>query len=109
MATARVRERLAALRDDVGLSDAALARAAGLRQQDVSRFFTGEMKFPALDFMDAIARVFHYTLADVLAKDLPAPSLTNGQTQVLAHLKAMKPAERVAFEALVVRKKLGRT
>lgn len=105
MATAKVRERLATLRDDCRLSDSGLARAAGLRQQDVSRFFTGDMKFPALDFMDKLARVFHYTLADVLAKDLPAPSLTKSQTQVLVSLRAMKPSDRASFEALLVRKR----
>lgn len=104
MATAKVRERLAALRDDYKLSDAGLARAAGLRQQDVSRFFNGDMKFPPLDFLDALARVFHLTLADVLAKDLPAPSLTNGQMQVLVSLKTMKTSERVAFEALMAQR-----
>lgn len=108
MATAKVRERLAALRDDAGLSDTGLARAAGLRQQDVSRFFTGDMKFPALDFMDALARVFHYTLADLLAKDLPAPSLSKWQIDVLAGLKAMKPVERAAFESLMARKPRAR-
>lgn len=105
MATAKVRERLAALRDDFGLTDTGLARAAVLRQQDVSRFFNGEMKFPALDFMDKLARVFHCTLADLLAKDLPAPSLTKSQTQILVSLKSMTPADRASFEALLVRKR----
>ena len=108
MATAKVRERLAALCADYKLSRAGLARASGFRQQDVNRFFNGEMKFPALDFMDKLARVFHYTLADLLAKDLPAPSLTKSQTQVLVSLKAMNVADRASFETLLVRKKSGR-
>ena len=109
MATALVRDRLAALRDEYGLTDAALARAAGLRQQDVSRFFNRDMKFPPLDFLDALARVFHYSLADLLAKDLPAPSLTKGQQEILISLKALTPSERASFENLLVRRTRRRT
>lgn len=83
----------------------AIARAADLRQQDVSRFFTGQMKYPPLDFLDAICRVFQYTLADVLAKELPRPSLTSTQIDLLAAVKAMSPADRAAVERVVLRKK----
>lgn len=101
MLTAQVRERLIALRDQHGLTDAGWARAAGEVQQEVSRFTTGEMKMPKLDFMDKLARVFHRTLADVLAEDLPPATLTENQVKVLAGLKAMKPSERAHFEGLV--------
>lgn len=105
MATERVRARLAALRDQHGISEAGIARATGFRQQKINDFFNGQMKFPALDFMDAIARVFHHTLADLLAQDLPAPSLTNGQLRIIIALKAMKSSERVSFESLILRTK----
>lgn len=104
MLTARVRERLVALRDEHQMSEAAIARATGLVQQEVNRFFTGDMKLPRLDFMDAICRVFHYTLADVLAKDLPKPSLTKTETTILAQLKGMKPRDRENFESILTRK-----
>lgn len=101
MLTARVRQRLIALRDQHGLTDAGWARAAGEIQQEVSRFTTGDMRFPRLDFLDHLARVFHLTLAEVLSEDLPPATLSEGQVQILAGLKAMKPSERVGFEALV--------
>jgi transcriptional regulator with XRE-family HTH domain len=94
----QARERLIVLRNQHGLTDAGWARAAGLVQQEVSRFTTREMKFPKLDFMDKLARVFHCTLADVLAKDLPRPSLSKQQITILANLKGMKPAQRAALE-----------
>jgi|GEM_PF-5457371 len=103
--TARVRERLAALRAQCEMTESGLARAAHLRQQDVNRFFHGDMKYPALDFMDAIARVFHHSLADVLAEDMPKPSLTESQREIVANLKAMEPVERAAFEKLIRRRK----
>ena len=101
MLTVRVRERLIALRDEHGLTDAGWARAAGEVQQEVSRFTTGDMKMPKLDFMDRLARVFHRTLADVLADDLPLATLTVNEVKILAGLKAMKPVERAGFETLV--------
>lgn len=109
MLLAQARERLIALRDQHGLTDTGWARAAGLVQQEVSRFTTNEMKFPRLDFMDKLARVFHYTLADILAKDLPRPSLSKQQITVLANLKALKPSQRDAFEALLSDKSRGGT
>lgn len=109
MITARLRERLIALRDEHRLSDSAWARAAGQRQQEVSRFVNADMKFPPLDFLDALCRVFHYSLADVLAKDLPPPTLTKTQSQFLVNLKAMSAAERNAFETLMGGDDRGKT
>jgi transcriptional regulator with XRE-family HTH domain len=102
--TLRLRERLIALRDQARISDAGIARAAHLRQQDVSRFMLGDMKFPPLDFLDALARVFEHTLPELLAKDVPTSSLTASQRSILATMKTMKPAERVAFESLILKK-----
>lgn len=107
MATERVRERLAALRDQFHISEAGIARTTGFRQQKVNDFFNGQMKFPALDFMDAIARVFHYTLADLLAKDLPPSTLTSTERAILSNLKQMETAQRVAFENLILKPKAG--
>jgi transcriptional regulator with XRE-family HTH domain len=105
--TARVRERLAALRDAHGLTDSGLARAAHQRQQDVSRFFNGDMKFPPLDFMHALSQVFDRTLADVLAMDVTRTEKPEWQARVIVALKAMQPSERLAFETLLTRGKGG--
>lgn len=101
--TAKVRDRLAALRDAYGLTDTGIARAAHLRQQDVSRFFNGDMKYPPLDFLDAICRVVHRTLADILNHEASKPALPAWQIRVLAHLSALDPSERIAFETLLTR------
>lgn len=105
MLTQRLRERLTALRDQAGMSDSAVARAAALRQQDVSRFMLGRAKFASLDFLDALARVFQYTLPELLAKDIAPSTLTETQRAILATMKAMETTERVAFESLILPKK----
>jgi hypothetical protein len=97
----RLKERLIALRDENHLTDTGWARAAGEVQQEVSRFTTNEMKFPRLDFLDNLARVFHRTLPDLLAEDVPPATLTESQVQILSGLKSMKPSERAHFEGLV--------
>lgn len=102
--TLRVRERLIALREHAGMTDTGLARAAGQRQQDVSRFMLGDMKYPPLDFLDALARVFQYTLPELLAKDLTPNGLTETQRAILATMKTMNATERVAFESLILKK-----
>lgn len=99
--TLRLRERLIALRDHSGMTDTGLARASGQRQQDVSRFMLGYMKYPPLDFLDALARVFQYTLPELLAKDIAPSSLTESQRAILAAMKGMKSSQRVAFENLI--------
>jgi hypothetical protein len=101
--TAMVRERLIALRDAHRLSDAGWARAARQRQQDVSRFVHADMKYPPLDFLESLARVFDHTLADVLAKDAAKSEKPEWQMRVLVALKAMTPTERHAFETLLTR------
>lgn len=105
--TSRVRERLIALRDQAGMTDTGLARAAQQRQQDVSRFMLADMKYPPLDFLDALARVFHYSLVDLLAKDVPPATLTESQRAILATLKAMDAGTRVSFETLILKPKVG--
>jgi transcriptional regulator with XRE-family HTH domain len=105
MLTAQVRNRLLALRTETGLSETALARAAGQVQQEVNRFFTGDMKLPKLDFLDSMARVFHYTLADLLAKDMPPRTMTKQELTILVNLQAMKPSDRLSFENLISRDK----
>lgn len=104
MLTLRLRDRLIALRDHAGLNDSALSRAAHQRQQDVSRFMLGDMKYPPLDFMDALCRVFNYSLAELIAKDIAPSQLTESERAVVAALKTMKNGERVAFENLILRK-----
>lgn len=105
MATELVKQRLVALMEEHEISQAGVARAIGVRQQKVNLFFDNQMKFPALDFLDAMARVFHHTLADLLAKDLPPPSITKTQQQVLARWKAMDAFERRSFEVVMDRGK----
>lgn len=101
IATERVIARLEALRDQYGVTEAGIARATGYRQQKINDFFNRQIKFPALDFMDAIARVFHYTLADMLAQDLPPPTLTKGQLQFLVNLKTLKKPDQHLFEVMM--------
>lgn len=98
--TLLLRARLLALRDAHQLSDSAWARAAHLRQQDVSRFTRGAMTFPALDFLDALCRVFQLSLCDCLADDIPTPALTKAELELLVNVRAMAPADRHAFERL---------
>lgn len=102
--TLRLRERLIALRDQAGMSDAGIARAAHQRQQDVSRFMLGDMKYPPLDFLDALARVFQYTLPELLTKDVAPSTLTESQRAILATMKGMDPVQRVAFESLILKR-----
>jgi transcriptional regulator with XRE-family HTH domain len=102
--TLRLRERLRVLRDQAGMTDAGMARAAQLRQQDVSRFMLGDMKFPPLDFLDALARVFQYTMCDLLAKDIAPSTLTESQRAIVATLKTLPAHERMAFENLILHK-----
>jgi transcriptional regulator with XRE-family HTH domain len=109
MLTEQVRARLATLRDETHISEAAIARTAGLVQQEVNRFFTGDMKLPRLDFMDAIARVFDRTLADVMAMDATKVERPEWQVRVLIALKAMEPTERHAFERLIDRPRAAGT
>lgn len=76
-------------------------RASGQLQQDVSRFNKGQMKYPPLTFLDSLARVFHLTLADLLADELPEPSLTAQERRVLAHWKSLGTVKAAAFESLI--------
>lgn len=103
----RLRERLIALRDQNQLNDTGWARAAGEVQQEVSRFTTGDMKLPKLDFLNNLAQVFHRTLPDLLAEDVPPATLTESQVRILAALRAMKPSDRAAFETLIRNKVPG--
>lgn len=90
------------------MSEISVARAAGQRQQDVSRFFLGQMKFPPLDFLDALARVFHFSLADLLAEELPKPSLSEKQRRILATIRGMQPKQREGFETLLEAPRTGK-
>lgn len=107
--TLRVRERLIALRNHAGMTDSSLSRAANLRQQDVSRFMLGEAKYPAMDFMDALCRVFNYTLAELLDKDIAPSQLTESERAIVAAMKAMTNGDRASFENLILRKPSGKT
>lgn len=107
--TAIVRDKLVALRNAHGLNDSAWARAARLRQQDVSRFVHAQMKYPPLDFLDALARVFNRTLADILAEEMPKSEMPEWQSRVLVALRAMDPSDRHAFEQLISRPTTGGT
>lgn len=86
------------------MTDAAWARAAHLRQQDVSRFTTGKMAFPPLDFLDDLARVFDRTLATLLVDDQPLQTtgftLTKVELELIVNLRGMDPEDRHAFQRL---------
>jgi transcriptional regulator with XRE-family HTH domain len=98
----RVRRRLKALMQEHGLSQTGLARAAHQRQQDVNRFMSARSVYPSLHFLDQLARVFQYTLADLLAADLPQPSLTSEELTLLVGYRATKnPVHRSAVMALL--------
>lgn len=105
----RVRARLVALMDQTGVSQSGLARATGYRQPVINRFFTGQMKYPPLDFLDAMARVFEYTLADLLHQELPPPTLTPVERDVLATWRTLDAGDRGAFGRLMLRKNAGRS
>lgn len=51
-----------------GASQSAVAASAGIRQQQVSDYKTGQWKNPPLDVLDRLARVFGFTLAGLLAE-----------------------------------------
>lgn len=111
-----LRTRVLSLMRANGLSQAALSRAARVRQQDVSRFLTDDMVNPSLDFLDRLARVFQFTLADLLAKDLPQASLTADEQALLSRYRAtsseLKRQAVIAFlqtPAPAVRAKRRRT
>jgi len=106
--TTQLRARLLVLRNMHQLTDTAWARAAHVRQQDVSRFTTGRMTYPRLDFLDALCRVFQITLADALAPDLPKPSLTRAQQELLINVAAMEPSFRHAVERLTAPRRVRR-
>jgi len=99
-----LRTRLLLLRDAYGLTDAAWARAAHLRQQDVSRFTTGKMAFPALDFLDELCRVFDRTLPSLLIDDQTPQTtgftLTKVELELIVNLRGMDPEDRHAFQRL---------
>lgn len=99
--TARTRARLDALRRQHKMNWTQVANAAGLVQQEVSRFSTGQMRFPALSFMDAIARVFHRRLADLLADETTEPSLTSREIGVLAHWRKLDAGQKDAYEQVI--------
>ena len=71
---------------------------------DVRRFALGEMIFPALDFLDALCRVFHYSLADMLSADLPNYTLTQAEQRLLDEFRLMTPGDRHAFETVLYRR-----
>jgi hypothetical protein len=99
--TTALRLRLVDLRNTHQLTNAGWARAAKQNPKDVSRFALGDMTFPPLDFLDSLSRVFHVTLAELLAADAPKASLTNAQMAVLDALAKMNPADRHMFERLI--------
>lgn len=49
-------------------SQGAVAASAGIRQQQVSDYKTGQWKNPPLDVLDRLARAFGFTLAGLLAE-----------------------------------------
>lgn len=104
----RLRLRIDGLRRQMDMQWSDVVRASGQLQQDVSRFSTGQMKYPPLTFLDSLARVFHLTLADLLADELPEPSLTAQERRVLAHWKSLGTVQAAAFESLIHPKKKNR-
>lgn len=90
-----VRTRLQQLMRQHGLSQADLSRASGVAANDLSRLLTGERVYPSLDDLDALARVFRLSLADLVRPTLPTPPLRPEEVTLLAAWNALTdPAER---------------
>ena len=109
--TQLLRDRLIVLRDKHGWNDSSWARAAGLRQQDVSRFTRGRMTYPTLEWLNTLCAVFPEcpSLGHLLtgnfhqaknAKTLTM-EVTQEQVDLLLALDAMAPDLRAAFYRLV--------
>ena len=65
-------------------SQGAVAASAGIRQQQVSDYKTGQWKNPPLDVLDRLARVFGLTLAGLLAEQPAADERPAWQRRLYA-------------------------
>jgi hypothetical protein len=100
----RIHTRLTALMRQHQVDQTQLSRAAQQSRRDVNRFFTKAMVYPSLDFLDALARVFDQTLADLLAKDLRTSSLTGEEVSILAGWRSASEADRQIVRRLLASK-----
>lgn len=93
--TERTRVRLQQLIAEGGLTQHALALRLGTDQATMSRFRTGQMKHPPLDFLDQLCRIFDRTLSDVLAEEMPARPITAAtgpvEVEVLENYRRLDP------------------
>jgi len=99
--SARIGLRVKGLRQRAGWTQTQLAERLRVEQQEISRLESGRVVNVNLDFADAIARQFQYTLADLLREVLPEPSLTAVEHDVLIALRGMDDETRGAVERLV--------
>jgi uncharacterized LabA/DUF88 family protein len=109
--TQLLRDRLIVLRDKHGWNDSSWARAANLRQQDVSRFTRGRMTYPTLEWLNTLCSVFPEapSLGHVLVNNFRfikrartvTMEVTQEQVDMLLALDAMEPDLRAAFYKLV--------
>jgi transcriptional regulator with XRE-family HTH domain len=75
--TLRIRERLQAAMKHHGMTQIELVRRSGATPQAVQRFLAGQSPYPPLSFLDQLARVFGWTLLEMLADEIaPIPTLT---------------------------------
>ena len=100
----QLRTRLLALRDARGLTNVDWAYISKQTPHDVRRFALGEMVFPPLDFLDALCRVFHSSLADMLSADLPKYTFTQAEQNLVDEFRLLTPGEQHAFETVLYRR-----
>jgi transcriptional regulator with XRE-family HTH domain len=97
----KVGARFKALRLEHGLTQGQVATALQAKQQEVSRIENGRIVNANLDVLDALARIYHYTLADLLRDMLPEQSITSVERALLVRLRVNDHVARVVSELLL--------
>lgn len=94
--TTALRVRFRRLYEDAELTQDQFAERAGSTQSDVSRFLTGQMVYPPLEFLDGLAKVFGLRLSDLIAEAQQdkKPAITPAEFRVLRAWAALPPDAR---------------
>jgi transcriptional regulator with XRE-family HTH domain len=100
--SAKLGARLRTLRRDCHLTQTEVAEALHAEQQDVSRVEMGRPVNADLEFLDAMARLYHYTLADLLHEELPEPALTGIERKIVTKLRTMDSSDLGSFVRLIL-------
>ena len=88
-------ERLAALRRERGLTQAALAERLGISKSAVSMYERGNRE-PELELLQAMADLFGVSVSSLLGREEP---LVNGDAELTAYLESLRdrPELRMLF------------